>query len=218
VIPVRRERRRPPPDLRRSLRESYDRRVDERDNHTAPAYELREREAFRLLLCEEQKRSVLELGAAAGRDGEFFQSYGLDTVCIDLSPEMVRRCRSKGLTAHVMDLADLRFPSGSFDAAYAMNSLVHLPRAELPAVLREISQVVKPDGLVYVGMYGGYDFEGTGNWDPYEPKRFFSFLTDEHLQRLLTQSFDVHSFKRIPHGWAGLHFQSVVLRQSSPSP
>ncbi len=54
---------------------------------------------------------------------------------------------------------------------------------------------------------------GTPDWDPYEPKRFFSFHTDEHLQRLLKQDFHVHTFRRIPHGWAGLHFQSVVLRR-----
>ncbi len=202
---------RQPHDLRRSLRESYDRRVDERDSRAAPAYELQERDTFLSLLHTEQKHSVLDLGAATGTDGKFFQRHGLDTVCIDLSPEMVRRCRGKGLPAYVMDLADLQFPPDSFDAAYAMNSLVHLPRAELPRILREVSRIVKPRGLFYVGMYGGYDYEGTGDWDPYEPKRFFSFHTDEHLQRLLKQSFRVHTFRRIPHGWAGLHFQSVVL-------
>jgi len=201
-------------DLRHRLRESYDRKADERDSRTAPGYELQERDAFLSLLQTEQKHSVLELGAATGADGKFFQQHGLDTVCIDLSSEMVRRCRSKGLRAHVMDLADLRFPPDSFDAVYAMNSLVHLPRTELPDVLREVSRVVKPRGLFYVGMYGGYAYEGTGDWDPYEPKRFFSFHTDEHLQRLLEQDFHVHSFRRIPHGWAGLHFQSVVLRKT----
>ena len=201
-------------DLRHRLRESYDRKADERDSRTAPGYELQERDAFLSLLQTEQKHSVLELGAATGADGKFFQQHGLDTVCIDLSSEMVRRCRSKGLRAHVMDLADLRFPPDSFDAVYAMNSLVHLPRTELPDVLREVGRVVKPRGLVYVGIYGGYDYEGTGDWDPYEPKRFFSFHTDEHLQRLLEKDFHVHSFRRIPHGWAGLHFQSVVLRKT----
>lgn len=203
-----------PDDVKRSLRESYARVVDERDRRTAPAYELQERDAFVSLLRTEQKRSVLDLGAATGTDGKFFRLHGLDTVCIDLSPEMVGRCRTKGLPAYVMDLADLQFPPASFDAVYAMNSLVHVRRAELPRVFRAVSRILKPRGLFYVGMYGGDDYEGTGDWDPYEPKRFFSFHTDDHLQRLLKQTFRLHSFRRIPHGWAGLHFQSVVLSKS----
>lgn len=51
-------------DLKRTLRESYNRKVDERDSRTAPTYELQERDAFLSLLCAEQKRSVLDLGAA----------------------------------------------------------------------------------------------------------------------------------------------------------
>jgi hypothetical protein len=46
-------------DSRRSLRESYDRRVDERDSRTAPAYELQERDTFLSLLHTEQKHSIV---------------------------------------------------------------------------------------------------------------------------------------------------------------
>ncbi len=52
--------------------------------------------------------------------------------------------------------------------------------------------------------------------DPYEPKRFFSFHTDERLREIVADSFDVLSFRRIAFAVAraeGLHFQSLFLRR-----
>lgn len=200
-------------DVNRILREAYDRRVDDRDGRAAPAWETKERDAFLQLLQQEQKHALLELGAATGSDATVFKAHDLDVVCIDLSAEMVRRCQTKGLTAHVMDVADLRFPPASFDAAYAMNCLVHVPRAQLPQVLTGISRVLKPDGVFYLGLYGGREYEGVWDGDYYEPKRFFSHYTDDDLRRVVTEAFYLHSFERIPHGWNGLHFQSLVLRK-----
>jgi SAM-dependent methyltransferase len=112
-----------------------------------------------------------------------------------------------------MDVADLRFAPGSFDAVYAMNCLVHVPEVDWPAVLAGIRRVLAPGGLFYLGLYGGRAFEGIWEADYYEVKRFFSHRDDEHLRRLATAVFDLHSFVTVPHGWDGLHFQSVVLRK-----
>ncbi len=201
-----------PEDVTRILREAYDRRADDRAARSAPSWETEERGAFIELLCQEQKHSLLELGAATGSDAAAFQARGFAVVCVDLSPEMVRRCQAKGLTAHVMDVADLRFPPESFDAAYAMNCLVHVPKAQLPDVLAGILRVLKPHGLFYIGLYGGRAFEGIWDGDYYEPKRFFSHYPDDDLRGVAAEVFALHSFKRVPHGWNGLHFQSLVLR------
>ena len=117
-----------------------------------------------MLLEQEERHVLLELGAATGSDAAVFKAHSFDVVCVDLSPEMVRHCQAKGLVAHVMDVADLRFPPDSFDAVYAMNCLVHLLKAQLPEVLAGISRVLKPDGLFYVGLYGGRDFRGDLGW------------------------------------------------------
>ncbi len=122
----------------------------------APAWETAERDAFLELLQQEQNTSLLELGAATGSDAAFFQAHGFDVVCVDLSPQMVDRCRARGLVAHVMDVADLHFPADSFGAVYAMNCLVHVPKSQLRGVLARVSRVIKPDGLFYVGLYGRF--------------------------------------------------------------
>ena len=202
-------------DLRVSLRESYGRRAQERDTAAVQPWKVEERMRFLELLRSEGRRTLLELGAGPGKDAEFFRDHGLRVLCTDLSPEMVALCRSKGLAARVMDIANIDLPSGAFDAVYALNCLLHLPARELPGALGAIRAVLKPGGLFYLGLYGGRDQEGVWEDDPYEPGRFFSFHTDERLREIVAGQFDVHSFRRTALADAqagGLHFQSLVLR------
>jgi SAM-dependent methyltransferase len=202
-------------DVTRTLREGYDRKANDRERFTPPAWETRERDAFLRLVRQEEKHLLLELGAATGFDAAAFSTQGLDVVCVDLSPEMVRQCRHRGLVAHVMDVTELRFPPSSFDAVYARNCLVHVPATQLPDALAEIDRVLRPGGLAYIGQYGGREIEGVWEDDHYEPKRFFSHRTDDQLLHAVTSLFALHSFARVPHGWRGLHFQSMVLRKRS---
>ncbi len=201
-------------ELRGNLRDTYNKYAQERETSTMQAWKVEERSKFLSLLQKENKRTLLEVGSGTGRDSQFFQGQGLDVVCIDLSPAMVELCRQKGLTAHVMDMADIRFPVGSFDAVYSMNSLLHLTKAEFPAVLRKIDELLTEDGVFFLGIYGGYEYEGVWENDAYVPNRFFSFFTDEHLKLELTKVFDILSFENIQtESGDKLHFQSLILRK-----
>ncbi len=202
-------------DVTRSLRDAYDRRVKARSRRPAPAWETVERDNFLELLQGERRTTLLELGAATGSDAAFFKAHGFDVVCVDLSPQMVERCRAKGLVAHVMDVADLRFPADSFAAVYAMNCLVHVPKSQLRGVLERVSRIVEPGGPFYLGVYGGREFEGVWDEDDFEPKRFFCHHMDEDLCARAAEFFSLESFRRIPQGWNGLHFQSLTLRRPS---
>ena len=201
--------------MRAGLRESYTREARGRDLSPVQPWKAEERSRFLGLLRDEGRRKLLELGAGPGKDGAFFRDHGLDVTCTDLSPAMVALCRSKGLEAGVMDLSSPDFPPETFQAAYALNSLLHLPEHELPSALDGIRAVLKPTGIFYLGVYGGRNQEGVWEDDPYRPKRFFSFHTDERLREIVTESFEVCSFRRIfPDGRTGpIHFQSLVLRR-----
>ena len=203
--------------LRSALRQAYDSQAERRNASPKQAWKQNERQAFRSLLQQEGKQTLLELGAGPGQDAAFFQQQGLAVTCVDLSPEMVKFCREKGLTAHVMDFGALDFPAGSFDAVYALNSLLHLPKAELSAALWGIHTILAADGLFFLGVYGGFNHEGAWADDSHEPQRFFSFFTDAHLRQTVAEVFDVVSFTPIQLDEArDLHFQSLMLRKSTP--
>ena len=202
-------------DVIAQLRESYDRMAGERDKGGLTPWKIEERQQFLARLQQEGKATLLEIGAGTGRDSLYFQDQGLDVTCMDLSPANVGLCRAKGLDAYVMDFLNLAFPRRSFDAVYALNCLLHVPKGDLPAALQKIQQVLKPGGLFYMGLYGGPDHEGTWPDDRYEPKRFFSFHSDQAIQALTAQSFELLYFKPIPveREQSDVHFQSMILRR-----
>ena len=204
-----------PDKLRDNLREAYDAGAMSRDRSDLPQWRRSERAGFLSHLRSNKMKHLLEIGAGTGRDGSYFANAGCEVTCVDLSPAMIRLCHDKGLTALVMDAADLSFQNESFDAAYSFNSLLHLPKAELPAVLMEIRRVLVPGGLFYFGTYGGHDHEGIYEKDDHTPWRFFSFYEDEHLECVVGEAFDVLEFRSVatPGDTPQIHFQSILLQR-----
>jgi len=202
-------------DAQERLRQAYNAKAFERDQRELPEWKRKVRQDFLSSLARDECHRLLEIGAGTGCDGAFFRQHALNVICVDLSPEMVRCCREKGLEAYVMDVVDLQFAHDAFDAVYSFNSLLHLPKAELPVALREVRRVLRPGGSFFLGLYGGYDHEGVWEQDAYEPKRFFSFHTDEHLLRTVEKAFDVVSFGRVDVGAEDphFHFQSLILKK-----
>jgi len=201
--------------LKDNLVEAYNQQAEHRNKSEIEDWKAAERAQFLSLLQKETKQTLLEIGTGHGRDSLFFNKQGLDVTGIDLSPAMVDLCRQKSLTVQVMDVVDLSFERSSFDAVYALNSFLHLPKGEFSLALKNVRAVLKPGGLFYLGLYGGFDFEGIWEDDFYTPKRFFSFHTDEGLKNILVSVFDIIYFRNIPLGEDKRPFQSVILRNSA---
>ena len=65
-----------------------------------------------------------------------------------------------------------------------------------------------------MGVYGSdEEFEGVWEEDAYNPKRFFSFYTDENIQKKTTEIFELLYFKRISMDGNHPHFQSLILQK-----
>lgn len=198
------------------LRHAYNLSAEERQQKDVSGWKLEERQAFLDLLRREDKTTLLEIGAGPGKDSKFFQENGLQVVSTDLSPEMVRLCRAKGLDAYEMDFKNLAFPDEGFDAIYALNCLLHVPKKDLPGILQKLKMLLKPAGLFFMAVYGGFESEGVWETDYHEPQRFYATYTDEQLLAIVTREFEVESFKSVapPDGDdSGLNSQRLVLRK-----
>lgn len=205
-------------DFKAQLIAAYDadaaRRLD--TSQSIHGWKLKAREKFAALAETEQKKTILELGAGAGLDAAYFKDRGFDVLATDLSPEMVEACKKTGVDTRVLDLYELTTLERQFDAIYAMNVLLHVPKKDLSAVLQGIYNTLTTNGIFFYGVYGGPNRE-TVITDPTRMglPRLFSFLADETLLQVTTPLFDVIGSEVVDLGddGSGLHFQSLLLRK-----
>jgi len=192
---------------------SYDRAADERDKYEASDWKKDLRWKFLDILNTEGKSRLIDIGAGTGIPGKFFQEQGINVTCGDLSPAHVEKCIEKGLKSFVLNVLDMADVDQEFDCAFALNSLLHIPIDLLPDALSNISNILKPDGLLFWGQYGGEYHEGVYQDDNHEPKRFFSLLNDEQIHEMASSNYNVENFDKLrlenkPH----IYFQSILLR------
>jgi SAM-dependent methyltransferase len=196
-----------------NLANSYDKDAQRRANAAPVEWKLIEREMFMNKLLSSDKKNLLEIGAGTGIDSLYFNNGGINVTCIDLSGEMIRFCKEKGLKAYVMDFYNLDFADGAFDAIYALNCLLHVPKNEIDNVLLEIKRVMKPGALFYMGLYGGNDSEGIWDNDWCEPKRFFASYSDHSIRALVQKHFKEIDFHTVLLQQGQPHFQSLTLQK-----
>lgn len=203
-------------DIKSSLKQTYNNHAQEREKNEMQEWKARPRQTFLTLLQKENKRTLLEIGAGHGRDSKFFKDNNLEVVAVDLSDEMVKLCREKGIEAYEHDFYNLSGINRRFDAVWAMNCLLHVEKDRLGSVLNEISLVLNTSGLYFMGVYGGFDEEGIWEDDTYTPKRFFSFYTDDSILKVVKNYFDIVRFEKIDTG-GKYYFQSMILRKKGVS-
>ena len=206
--------------IKENLRKYYNEESQLRDNSEKSDWKLAVRQDFCDLIRKKNKKTLLEIGAGAGYDSLYFMDCGMKVVAIDLSKEMVKRCIEKGIEAYELDFYNLSSLSSfgcqaeKFDCVWAMNTLLHVPKVDLPTVLSEIKGILAKNGLFYMGVYGGVDSENEYLLEEIsDAPRFFSYYSRENLESLLAEHFRIISFEQFEIMRKGeTHiFQSVVL-------
>lgn len=105
--------------------------------------------------------SILDFGCGPGRDLRRFCALGHEAIGLDGSPAFVDMARADtGCEVWLQDFVALDLPAGRFDGVFANASLFHVPRAALPAVLRQLRACLKPRGVLFCSNPRGDNQEG----------------------------------------------------------
>jgi len=206
--------------IKQNLKTYYNQEAELRNVKFAAreSWKIQAREKFCALIKRENKMTLLELGAGAGYDSLFFMDNDMNVTAVDLSAEMVKFCRAKGIETYELDFYNLSSLNKKFDSVYALNTLLHVPQTDLSRVFNEIHSVLEPNGLFYMGLCGGQDIENEIiNSEVSNAPRFFVFNSKDFLQTALENYFDILNFETLDisrQGGEGI-FHSITLRKKS---
>lgn len=125
--------------------------------------------------------TILDMGCGSGRDSLYLYELGYDVTPLDASAEMCRLAEvHTGLDVLQMRYEDMEFDD-VFDGIWACGALVHIPKDELPAVLKKTAAALKERGVLYLSVR-------QGNFEGFRGERYFSDYTESELEGLLEET------------------------------
>lgn len=158
-----------------------------------------------------QCQSVLDLGCGTGNEMILLTQSGFQVTGIDLSPEHIKTCESRGLNAKVMDFYQIDFPDQTFDAIFAMSSLLHVPKQNLHIVINEMYRCLKDNQICYIGVFKGFH---DGVMPSMENKYIAMYQTQEFAD-LISPAFEVLEERSFRPNRLSRYLSLVVRKISS---
>jgi SAM-dependent methyltransferase len=105
--------------------------------------------------------TLLDFGCGPGRDLKAFAELGHVAIGLDGAARFAEMARgNSGCEVWLQDFLALDLPRDHFDGIFANASLFHVPSRELPRVLRELHDALKPEGVLFSSIPHGADQEG----------------------------------------------------------
>lgn len=139
--------------------------------------------------------TVLDAGCAGGYKTKYIGERGFDVEGIDLSDEFIAIAQNElpQYRFTQMDLRHIDQLPHSYDAIYTSAVLLHIPKNEVPSILKKFHAKLHPDGYLYIAVKaqkpGGVEEEvKTENDYGYAYDRFFSYFSKDEMQDWLTES------------------------------
>ncbi len=135
---------------------------------------------------------VLDVGCAGGYKSRFFLGKGFEVVGIDFSQKLIEIANQEIPQAdfRVLDMRKVGTMSEEFDGIFASATLLHIPKNEIPYVLKGFVNRLAKGGCLYVAVKenrsGSPDEEIKQEDDyGYKYERFFSYFSADELHNYL---------------------------------
>ena len=103
---------------------------------------------------------ILDLGCGPGRDLITFREMGHRPVGLDGSEAFCKMARiHSDCEVWHQDFLKLDLPPNRFDGVFANATLFHIPRQELPRILRQLLATLRPSGVLFSSNPRGPNLE-----------------------------------------------------------
>jgi ubiquinone/menaquinone biosynthesis C-methylase UbiE len=145
---------------------------------------------------------VLDVGCGPGWESATFAAAGLDAVGLDLTRSFLADACDRAPTAAFLraDMRSLPLADDAFDGVWACASLLHVPREDVPATLREFRRVLVDGGCLAVSVKRA-DVEPEPGSHYANDRRHFERYTPDELAALVTDAGFTIAERRTSDRW-----------------
>jgi len=167
---------------------------------------------------------VCDLGCGPGQVARYLRDRGLEMVGVDVSAQMVKEAGrlNPDVTFLQADMRQLPVEDEAWGGIVAFYSLIHLGRAEVTTVLKELWRVLRPGGQLLVSFHLGNTTTHSKDWWGIPVKLDYTSFTSEEMQEYLRGAgFSVEGWlNRAPYAnpiyWESPSYRGYVFGQKDP--
>ncbi len=128
--------------------------------------------------------TACDIGCGPGQVARYLHERGARVCGVDLSAEMVGHARrlNPGIEFHQASMLKLPVADGTWAGLAAFYSIIHVPRVDVVAALRELRRTVQPGGLLLLAFHIGDDTVQLEEWWGHPVNIDFNFFRAEEMQ------------------------------------
>jgi SAM-dependent methyltransferase len=99
---------------------------------------------------------ILDAGSGSGRDTKYLLDHGYEVDAFDASPKLAALSSSlTGRRTRVEDFEHWSAPASAYDGIWAFASLLHVAREDLPRVVDQLANSLRPGGVIFASFKKG---------------------------------------------------------------
>jgi len=133
---------------------------------------------------------IIDIGCAAGRDAKLFTEKGISVLGIDYCQNLVDLAKEHAplATFQVVDLEELSLSASSFDGAWAGCTFSHIPKDNLPSILKNVYSLLKQRGYFYLTVKKGTGEGAEKDLRYGDYEKFWSFFGENEIKEFVEQA------------------------------
>jgi 2-polyprenyl-3-methyl-5-hydroxy-6-metoxy-1,4-benzoquinol methylase len=164
-----------------------------------------------LLLKYGKGHTILEIGSGPGGLAIWLRNRGYEVTCLEPAKKLAEMASEKGLNVYSLTIQEFKTDL-QYDCLVAISSLIHVPKRELPAQIKKMAGMLKPQGLFFVSFIEGDD-EGFEDPTKLGKPRYFAKWSEAEFHSLLAPYFQLlETYKIVNEKMNRTFFLSVCSR------